>query len=340
MKINRIISLSLGLFLLVFSGCNSSSLDDALDLAEGIPRKDIDTSIMGVNAFVNDGRFGAIESQFREVRDVLRLQYVRVLMAWNSAVQSSPGTAPDFSFYDDILNGLPSGVEALIVLTGVPDWMQDPANWNQNNPRLTFVESWVRKVAARYAGRGRVVGFQIWNEPNDPANDDNIVMQFVGQPDNYVEMLAAAHGVISGSAPSKLVVTAATTAINQNYPDSLDYNRAMRDAGAQQFASVWAVHYYGKQFENVVRNGGVADFLNGLSLPIWMTESGAQGVNEQLAYVEQAWPYLKEKIPGIRRFYYYQFTEATAPGASYGLRTADSTAPVSDLYVFLRDRQG
>ena len=319
--------------------CNSSSLKEAIDLAEGVPRKDIDTSITGVNAFVNDGRFGSIRAQFLEVRDSLRLGFVRVLMAWNDDVQPTASSAANFSFYDDIVDSLPSGMDALIVVTGIPSWMQDSANWTDGNPRTTFAERWVRKVAGRYRGRDRVVGFQIWNEPNDPANDNNRVMGLAENPENYVEMLAASHEIIRDIAPARLVVTAATTAINQNFPDSVDYNRAMRDAGAQQFASVWGVHYYGKQFENVIRDDGVADFLNGLSLPIWVTESGAQGVNEQLPYVEQAWPYLKEKIPGIRRFYYYQFTEAGPAATSYGLKTLDSEYPVSDLYVYLRDRQ-
>jgi hypothetical protein len=291
-----------------------------------------------VNAFANDARFGSIGAQFTEMRDTLRLKYVRVLFAWNDSVQPAPNAAPNFSFYDDIIEAIPSGVDALIVITGIPSWMQSPANWQQNNPRITFAERWVRKVVGRYKNNPAVVGFEIWNEPNMTANDNNIVMQLDQDPANYVELLAAAYGVVNDIAPNKLVVTAATTAINQGYPDALDYNRGMRDAGAQRFADVWGVHYYGKQYENVLRNNGVADFFGGISLPIWVTESGEQGVNNQLAYVEQAWPFLKEEIPGIKRFYYYQFTEATAAAVSYGLRTLDPAAPVSDLYVYLRDR--
>jgi hypothetical protein len=133
-------------------------------------------------------------------------------------------------------------------------------------------------------------------------------------------------------------VTAATTAINQNFPGSLDYNRAMRDAGAQQHADIWGINYYGKQYENLVRPGGVRDFANGLSLPIWVTESGAQGVNTQLAYGEEVWPYLTEQISKIQRIYAYQFTEDSSPDVTYGLRNLSSDRPVSDLYVWLRDR--
>ncbi|MBX7145266.1 MAG: cellulase family glycosylhydrolase, partial [Oligoflexia bacterium] len=44
------------------------------------------------------------------------------------------------------------------------------------NPRLTFVEKWVRQVIQRYKGSPRVVGWEIWNEPNMVANQDNITL--------------------------------------------------------------------------------------------------------------------------------------------------------------------
>lgn len=334
---------TLGLFLafIVLSiGCSSSDVEDAIDIIDGIPRKTIDTSIMGVNAFANDGRFGSISDQYLEVRDTLRLNYVRVLFGWDDNVQPTPGSALNFSFYDAIADSIPAGVEALVVLRGVPSWMNNPANWTNGNPRTTFVEQWVRPCIERYGNRGRLVAFQIWNEPNMPSssNPDNGLLDFENNPGNYLEMLAASYSVIKDVAPNKLVVMAATTAINQNFPGSLDYNKNLDALGAQAFTDVWAIHYYGQQFENVVRSGGVAPFLNAIARPIWITESGAQGVNNQLAYVEQAWPYLTEKIPGIQRIFQYQFTEASPSDVSYGLRTLDPAFPVSDLYVYLRDR--
>ncbi|MBN8549494.1 MAG: hypothetical protein J0M12_09280, partial [Deltaproteobacteria bacterium] len=118
--------------------------------------------------------------------------------------------------------------------------------------------------------------------------------------------------------------------------ETLDYNRAMRDAGAQAFTDRWAIHYYGKQFENLER--GVKDFLNGLNVAVWVTESGAQGVNSQLAYGEQVWPFLFDKIARLERIYQYQFTEATPSDVTYGMKNLDPNFPVSDLYIFLRDR--
>jgi hypothetical protein len=261
-----------------------------------------------------------------------------MLFSWTDAVQSGPNASINFSFFDDLVDGIPQGVEALIVVTGLPSWMTNSANWVENNPRTTFVENFFKPVVNRYKDRARVVAWQVWNEPNMVANSDNTTLDVATKPDNYVEMLARAHNVVKTASPSKLVVSAATTAINQNYSETLEYNRSMRDAGLQSFADIYAIHIYGKQYENIVRDGGVRDYLNGLSLPIWVTESGAQGVNSQLAYCEEVWPFITEKVNKIQRLYYYQFTEATPALSSYGMRTLDSEFPVSDLYVFLRDR--
>lgn len=317
--------------------CNSSDLKEAIDISDGVPRKTIDTDSLGVNAFANDGRFGSAAAQYAEVRSTLRLRFVRILVQWDSNAHPNPSTAADFSFFDSLIAALPSGLDALLVVTGTPSWMSDSSNWIGGDPRRTFVERWLQPAVQRYGGNGRVIGFQIWNEPNQD-NQPNRNLGLQDSAPNYVELLKLGNAVVQSIAPTKLVVTAATTAINQNYPNSINYNRAMRDAGAQDHSDIWAIHYYGKQYENLIRSGGVRDFANGLSKPIWVTESGAQGVNKQLAYGEEVWPYLQEKIPGIQRIYQYQFTEATAPESTYGLRNLSGDAALSDLYVWLRDR--
>lgn len=319
------------------AGCNSS-LSDIIEVIEEPSRKTIDTTRLGVNAFFNDARFGSISDQAQEVRNTLGLRYVRVLFAWNDQVQPSPDAAINFSFYDAILAAIPSDTQVLVVLTDVPSWMSNQAHWIGGNPRITVAERWIRRAIARYRENGKIVGWQIWNEPNNPSFAENTTIGVVDNPENYVELLAASQSIAKDLTPNKLVLNAATTAINQNFPDTLRYNRAMRDAGARELVDVWAMHYYGRQFENVVRSGGVEDFIDGLNLPVWVTESGAQGVNSQLAYGEQVWPYLIEKMPSIERIFIYQFTDATPADVTYGLRNLTPGLTVSDLYVHLRDR--
>jgi len=312
-------------------------ISDAIDIADGVPRKDINRSLVGVNAFFNDPSFGTIPQQYAEILNTLHVRYVRILMAWNDAIQPTPGSSPNFSFYDSIVQSIPAGMDALVVVTGIPSWMNSPSNWVDGNPRRTFVERWVRWVARRYGGQGRVVGWEIWNEPNDPSRSDNATLGLTTSPENFVELVSLAYDVCKDVAPSKLVLNGATTAINQNFSETLDYNRSAREAGLFSVIDRFAIHYYGRQFENVVRSDGVADFLSSVPNGIWVTESGAQGVDEQLRYVEQVWPFLSDHIPRIERFYYYQMFERSAPDQTYGLRNSSADRSVSDLYVSLRD---
>lgn len=324
--------------LLLLLGCKSS-VKDAVDIIDGVDRKPIDTSKLAINAFVNDGRFGSISSQFSEVRSTLGITRVRVLMAWDDNVQPTPSSRPNFSFYDNVIAGLAPGQTAMIVLTSVPTWMNDRSQWIQGDGGRTFVEKWVQLVVDRYGDDPRVIGFQIGNEPNSPDFGINRTLGFVDDPVAYVAVLARSYSYIQNRAPGKKTIIAATTALNQSFPKPRDYNRAMRDAGAEAFCDIWAAHIYGRQYENIVRDGGVADFLNGLSRPIWITESGAQGVTNQLEYGEEMWPFLLEKIRNIEYIFIYQFTDSAPSSVSYGLRTLDRQAPISDLYAHLRSRR-
>lgn len=318
-------------------GCKST-VKDAVDVANGVERKPIDTSRLAINAFANDGRFGSIPSQFADIRSSLGITRVRVLMAWDDNVQPTPASEPNFSFYDAVIAGLAPGQTALIVVTGLPSWMNDPGRWINNDGGRTFVEKWVQLVVERYGDDPRVVGFQIGNEPNNPDFSMNRTLGFLDDPVAYVAVLARAYSVIQSEAPSKKTVIAATTALNQAFPRTRDYNRQMRDAGALAFCDVWAAHIYGKQYENIIRDGGVADFLNGIDKPIWITESGAQGVTSQLAYGEEMWPFLLKKVRGIEYIFIYQYTDSSPAAVSYGLRTLDPQTPVSDLYTHLRSK--
>lgn len=317
-------------------GC-SSGTEDLLGIALDPPsRKPIDTSIMGVNNFFIHPEFGSIPEQFADIQRNIRLRHVRVLFAWTDDVQPTPDSEPSYGLYDDIVAAIPPGVDVLVVLTHQPQWMADPSNWINGNPRQTWVERWLKPTIARYRGTPGIVGWEIFNEPDIvtvPA-DEALGLR---DPANYMELLRFASPAISAGDPGKLRVIAATTSIQANFPNNLNYNIALRDQGAQSLVDRWNIHYYGEQFENVVRPSGLEDFLATLSIPVWCTESGKQG-NEQLAYVETVWPFLREKAPNIERFYYYQYGDTLELLQNFGLRTTDPDFPVSDLYVFLRDR--
>lgn len=331
------LTLSLCLFLV---SCGSGQIKDLVDNVVKTPdRKPIDTTRMGVNAFFNNSVFGSISAQASEVKNTLGLNTVRVLFNWGDSIQPTPSSDQDFSFYDDIVDAVEAaGLTAMPVITGLPSWMANPANWQDGNPRTTFVEMWVKSVVERYSSRSGIVGYQIWNEPNMTSNDENITLDVALNPVNYLEMLCRAYSRVKDASPGKLVLNAATTAIAQNYPDTLNYNKTFHSNGAENCIDIYAIHVYGKQFENYVVNGGIEDFFKGVNKTVWVTESGAQGINEQLPYVEQVWPFIREKIPQIDLIFYYQFAEATPSDITYGLRNPTPGFQLSDLYISLRDR--
>jgi hypothetical protein len=302
-----------------------------------LPEKDVPKSKIGMNAFVNDQRFGSIAEQLREVKETLGIPVVRLLFAWNDQVQPSPDTSPNFSFYDEIARTLPPGTKALVVLTGVPSWMHDPAQWQGGDPRSTFVRRWASRVMRRYRNNRRIVAYQIWNEPNMLENRDNVVLGLAQNPERYVEMLGESRTRIRSFRRRPKIVSAATTAINQNYPATLEYARGMKDAGLEEHCDVVGVHYYGSHLENVLRPDGVEDYIKSLARPVWVTESGQKGIFKQREYVRRFWPFLLENFPNIRLIFYYQFTEDAPPSSTYALKTLIPATPVSDLYIYLRD---
>ena len=325
----------LSLLLIQLSSACTSDGDELLELALDPPsRKSIDRSRTGVNNFFVNSEFGSIQSQYSEIRNTLGLRYVRVLFAWTNAVQPSPNAAPDYNFFDNILANIPSGVDVLITVVHTPDWMNDPANWIDGDPRKTWVDLWLRPTVARYAATPGVLAWQIWNEPDNTVVPSDIVLD-LEDPANYFELLSMGSSVVRALDPSRLVLNAATRSIQQGGGGNLNYNKILQELGAESLVDIWAIHYYGEQFEQVVRGGGVADFVNSLSRPVWVTESGEVGPDRQRAYVETVWPFLDEKMPGrIERFYYYQFGETGAPENNFGLKM-NGPVFISDLYAFL-----
>ncbi len=332
---HRLLTKIVSIFLISFCSCGEAG--DLIDLALDSPsREPIDKSIVGLNNFFVNPEFGTIKEQYNDIDGNLGLKYYRVLFAWTDEVQPSPSSPLNFSFYDEIAINIPAGAEALVVLTHQPSWMADPANWTSGDARSTWIDRFLKPTVNRYGDVARISGFEVFNEPDIVTVAADEVLGLM-DAENYFALLRDSYFAIKSIAPSKLVVMAATTSIQRDFPNVLNYNKRLRDLGVDGYTDIWNVHYYATSYETVVTNNGVADFLNGVSKPIWVTESGEQGPNKQLAYVETAWPFLQSKISGIQRFYYYQYGETGPIDNNFGLRTTDSNFPVSDLYIFFRD---
>lgn len=302
-----------------------------------LPRRELNPNLLAVNSFLNDGRFGSIEAQLSEIKNTLGLKHIRILINWDNNVQPTPDAIPNFAFYDEIISKIPSGVVATAVVTGLPSWMENSANWLGGNPRNTFVRRWLTKVAKRYARKSKLRAIQVWNEPNDTANPHNVILGVSDSASNYLALLKQARPIIRKYG-NKKILNAATTSIAQNYPSSLNYNKALQAAEVEKYVDYFAIHYYGSSYERLFFSGGIVEFLKSLRKPIWITESGKQGVLEQLEYAERTWPLLKELVPSIQRIFIYQFTDSLAADDTWGLKTLDPNFPISDLYLWLRDR--
>ena len=322
--------------LTVFAAAISVQAQEPLGF-DPFPRRPVDTTRLGVNAFVNEPRFGTINAQFLEVRDTLKLKYVRVLFVWSEVVQPTRTSRLNFSLYDQIVKNLPRGVEAFAVLTNVPSWMSQPENWIDGNPRKTFAELFVKKIARRYRRYRKFKGIQVWNEPTMP-NPENQVLDVQSSPANYVELMRFAHAAIRKAAPRKLIISGATTPIDHNYPETLEYNETLAALGMQDLVDVWGIHYYGTHYENLYRPHNLVEFLNSLTKPVWITEIGERGINEQQGYFERIIPLVMDLVPGIERAYIYQFTEDAPAESTYGLRNLTPGFELSDFYIYLRDR--
>jgi hypothetical protein len=323
---------------LLFSAFACSDTKDLIGLALSPPsRQPLQRELVGLNNFfVNKQDFGTINEQYQDITQNLGVRHIRVLFAWSDEVQPTPGSAPNYSFYDNIAAQAPADAELLVVIAHTPSWFTNPANRVDPNPRRAWIEQWLKPTIERYRNSPRIVGFEIFNEPDliILPQDEVLGLQ---EPENYFEMLQESYIASKRIAPNKLAIMTATTSIQQSFPTTLRYNQRLRDLGGEGFTDVWNIHYYSTSFETIVTSNGVGNFLNSIGKPIWVTESGKTGPNEQLAYVETAWPFLKSRIPSIERFYYYQYAENTPAEQNYGLRTTDRELPVSDLYLFLRD---
>lgn len=323
------------LLMSIFSACSEAG--DLLELAIDPPgRETIDTSRLGLNNFFVDPEFGNIQQQYDEIQNTLGINSLRILVAWVNEVQPTPTSTADFGFFDNIINNIPPGMDVTIVVFGTPDWMLNPANWDDGSPRQTWVNRWLTPVVQRYGSNPRVTGFEIFNEPDfvELASDASLELTV---PANYVDLVRRGAPVIRSLAPTKLVIPAATLSINQSFPDNLNYNIELRDLGLAELVDIWNIHYYSQSFERVLQGNGIANFLNSLNMPIWITESGEMGPNNQLEYVEVTWPFLREEIPSIDRIYYFQYGEVVPDDINFGLRTLNV---VSDLFVHLRERAG
>jgi len=325
-----------GFVLLILSGCKLK--DDVEDLIEKPPPRPIPLERLGLNSFFNDEIFGSLSYQVQDIFKGLKIRRLRLLKRWDDIASPSPSSPPDFTFLKTVLETLPSSADVLLVTTGIPKWMERPENWIDANPRRTFIEKWFIPLLGFLKNYPVVRSIQVWNEPNDSGAIENKVMRFDIE-ENYLELCWLARRELGRAGLNLRLLNGATTAINQRGNSPLKYNRKLVSLGLRDLIDVFAIHFYGTQLQEFVKNDGVREFLRKLNMEIWVTESGERGVSKQLDYASRYWPYLIREVSTVKRIYIYTYAERESPARTYGLRNPSSEAPYSDLYLYLRGAQ-
>lgn len=189
------------------------------------------------------------------------LRCVRFDLGWRIC-QPKAGAPLDFSRYDRIFEAAETeGVAVLPILNWIPSWAK-PITEHLNEWR-----AFVRTAAERY--QRRVVGWEVWNEPNlrpwYPHGDVSV----------YVAMLRAANEEIRAVDPSVPICSGGLAGADSNYLESL------YAAGGKDLFDVFAVHPYchpdPPEFfldEALGRMRRIMASHGDAEKPIWITEMG------------------------------------------------------------------
>ena len=230
------------------------------------------------------------------------------------------------SFYRDVEAALKSqNLKAIAVLTALPQWVKASPN-----KEALYVDKFIKVVANTFKGSNSIIGYQIWNEPNDASNDDNGILGF-SDPQKYFELVQKAAPAIKAISPNKLVLNASTTSIIQNYRDTISYNEKLMSLGIESYIDKYAFHYYGDPYTTLLRPYGALEFLKSVSIPLWVTEVGTPHFDKHSSYAKIKIPYLLSRLGNLERVFWYQFDGG--PGdKEYNITNGVDT---STLYQYL-----
>jgi polysaccharide biosynthesis protein PslG len=133
------------------------------------------------------------------------------------------------------------GLPLILRVDQVPDW----AGGSPGGADLGAVEAFYAAMAGH--GRGKVVGYEILNEPNLP-------FEWGGPPDaaGYTRFLQAAYRGVKAGDPSAIVIGGGPSPNTGGYGGTIedfDFIQGMYDAGAKGYMDALGVHNYGGNIE-------------------------------------------------------------------------------------------
>jgi Glycosyl hydrolases family 39 len=204
-------------------------------------------------------------------------RHVRVFASWRALEPARGSLGPivdDYSRFVDRMRA--SGVATYLVVTETPQW----AGARSSPPPVGAYADFVGRLAARL--RGRVLGYELWNEPDDPH-----FWAGSASPREYTTLLKAAHAAIKRADPGARVGVGGLTGNNHPFVRGLyhagargsfdfvgvhtdtlcnvsDPRRAARDVDGR--ISRWSFTGYREIRATMLDNGD--------DKPIWLTEMG------------------------------------------------------------------
>jgi hypothetical protein len=208
-------------------------------------------------------------------------------------------------------------VDLLLPFGETPEW----AASRSAGPRRAIVgdiadlEDWrsfIRVQAERY--KGRIMYYEIWNEPNLPRNRD------IGTPERMLEMAKIAYVTLKQVDPNIKVISpsAVTASVNNK---GLDWLERYLQLGGGKYADIIGYHFYVRHrpetmlnlilpARELMKKYGVSD------KPLWNTEAGwiNNELTDHIDPVTQApgWTaraYLLNWAAGVERFYWYAWDD-------------------------------
>jgi len=244
---------------------------------------------------------------------------------WDAAVHWSklePGRGDwDFSILDqEVRLAQQHDVEVLLTFGRTPAWASARPNEKTGHragkqgaaaePKdIADWRNYVRTVASRY--KGRIRGYEIWNEPNLPNF-------YTGSPESMVVLAQEAYSAIKAIDPNAIVVSPSAVG-----PTGLPWLEKFLAAGGGRYVDVIGYHLYVRtqppeamvdrahQVRQIMTRYDVGD------KPLWNTEAGRQTwggppiadeSEESPGYIARS--YILNWAAGVRRYYWYAWDNA------------------------------
>jgi hypothetical protein len=330
---------------------------------------------VGANVFLEQEVEPAKRARSLDLLKQAGITMIRQQVPWEQIEPVAKGQYVDPKFggstwekFDQIVSlANERGMAVILRLDTSPRWALPADAFDGLGPPVHDEDYWdfVQSVAERY--RGRVLAYQVWNEPN-------LYIEWGRQPPNasaYARLLSGAAQRIRAADPDALVLLAAlspTLTENDQAQNELIYLQGLYDAGARGDFDVLAVQAYGLRggpddpridrsdvtFSRPLLVRQVMEHNGDAATPVWATEMGWDAPPANLApqsfgrvtpvlqarYTVRGFERVREQWPwmGSMAVWFWKRPDSREANQDwYWFRLADPEFALQPVYYALRD---